>query len=206
MIGTLRNIARLIPLPVFKQKQCWGWLGAPLILVPVGGAKLNPEVLSDQSDCGVPKDCSLRGIWGWAIFLLPVGFLAARHAFRLAPFRGSLTGPDLTAQSLFPLNCLHHGTVATYPGERWHLQVLTERNKIFNINVIIWQESLNFMLQRCKKSVTTKTFIGTSWASEGRLWGVPNGDGASDVDRNWATFGTIFNSAKKDGNPFRLVS
>lgn len=81
--------------------------------MPVGGAKLNPEVLSDQSDCGVPKDSSLTGIWGWAVFLLPVGFLAARHAFRLASFREALTGTDLAAQTLFPLNCLHHGAVTT---------------------------------------------------------------------------------------------
>lgn len=65
--------------------------------MPVGGAKLNPEVLSDQSDCSVPKDGSLSGIWGWAVFLLPIGFFAARYAFHLAPFRGALTGPDLTA-------------------------------------------------------------------------------------------------------------
>lgn len=81
--------------------------------MPVGGAKLNPEVLSDQSDCGVPKDSSLSRIWGWAIFLLPVGFLAARHAVCLAPFRGALTRTNLTAQSLFPLDCLHHGAVTT---------------------------------------------------------------------------------------------
>lgn len=88
-------------------------MGAPLVLVTVGGAKLNPEVLSDQSDCGVPKDGSLSRIRGWAIFLLPVGFLAAGCAFHLVPFRGPLTGPNLTAQTLFPFNCLHHGAVAT---------------------------------------------------------------------------------------------
>lgn len=81
--------------------------------MPVGGAKLNPEVLSDQSDCSVPKDSRLSGIGGWAIFLLPIGFLAARHAFCLAPVRRVLTRTDLTAQSLFPLNCLHHGAVTT---------------------------------------------------------------------------------------------
>lgn len=44
-------------------------------------------------------------------------------------------------------------------------------------------------------------FNGTSWASEGRLCGVPNGEGAIGAYRNWATFGTIFKSAKTDGIP-----